>query len=365
MTDSTDRALSLDGVQHFFGATRALEQVTLNVTSGEFIALLGPSGCGKTTLLQIIAGFLTPSAGAVWIDGQRVESVPANRRNVGMVFQSYALFPHMSVFENVAYGLKARSGTKERIKTKVADMLDLVQMSRFALRKPGELSGGQQQRVALARALAIEPSIMLLDEPFSALDKNLRLDMQIEIKSLLKGYGVTSIMVTHDQEEALSMADRIVVMNKGRIEQTGTPDALYDKPDTLFVNTFIGHANLLQAQLVTADRIDLAAGVTWPLTTPSILPPGPVLASVRPENLHLCAPDTTSALAAIVRAVLPLGGTEIIEAVTQSGDMLKVIRPRSGSAPRVAPGEAISLALNDPAAIGLFPPPPQTTGDTA
>ncbi|MDU3046067.1 ABC transporter ATP-binding protein, partial [Bradyrhizobium sp.] len=247
-TEARGCALMLQGVGHSFGATVALESIDLAVARGELIALLGPSGCGKTTLLQIIAGFLQPSRGAVSFDGVRIDRTPANRRRIGMVFQNYALFPHLTVAENVAYGLRARKSPGAMVKQRVAEMLARVQMTSFGDRFPRQLSGGQQQRVALARALAIDPVLVLLDEPFSALDKNLRLDMQIEIKSLLKSCGVTSIMVTHDQEEALSMADRIVVLNKGRIEQIDTPDALYDAPASLFVNGFIGHANFLKGR---------------------------------------------------------------------------------------------------------------------
>src|SRR3954462_12422425 len=229
MTGNRGHALSLKNVGHSFGATVALDDVNLAIAAGELIALLWPSGRGKTTLLQIIAGFLKPPLGEVRFADARVEHIPANRRRIGMVFQNYALFPHLTVFENVAYGLRARKTPRTAVAAKVKEMLALVQMAEFAKRLPGQLSGGQQQRVALARALAIEPGVVLLDEPFSALDKNLRLDMQIEVKSLLKSYGVTSIIVTHDQEEALSMADRIVVLNRGQIEQIDTPDALYDR----------------------------------------------------------------------------------------------------------------------------------------
>src|SRR3954447_17530864 len=260
LSDARGHSLDLKGIGHAFGATVALDEISLTAAAGELIALLGPSGCGKTTMLQIIAGFLRPSKGEVKFDGARVEHIPANRRRIGMVFQNYALFPHLSVFENVAYGLRARKMPAAAVKLQVAEMLGLIQMSGFAGRLPGQLSGGQQQRVALARALAIEPGLVLLDEPFSALDKNLRLDMQIEIKSLLKTFGVTSIIVTHDQEEALSMADRIVVLNKGRIEQIDSPDALYDRPASLFVNSFIGHANFLRGTVSGADRVKLEAG---------------------------------------------------------------------------------------------------------
>lgn len=358
MTVTRGNGLALSGINHFFGATQALDGITLRIEAGEMIALLGPSGCGKTTLLQIIAGFLQPSQGEVLLDGYRVEHVPANRRRVGMVFQNYALFPHLSVFENVAYGLKARRTPAAAVKTKVAEMLALVKMGHLADRLPGQLSGGQQQRVALARALAIEPGIVLLDEPFSALDKNLRLDMQIEIKSLLKGYGVTSIMVTHDQEEALSMADRIVVMNRGRIEQVGTPDALYDRPETLFVNQFIGHANFLKGMLATPDRVILKAGCEMTLATPSPLPVGAsVLLSLRPENITLADPAAPGALPATVRLTLPLGAADVIEAITPSGETVKINRPRSPASKPIATGTSLGLVITDPTGIGLFAMP--------
>jgi putative spermidine/putrescine transport system ATP-binding protein len=358
MTVTRGNGLALSGINHFFGATQALDGITLRIEAGEMIALLGPSGCGKTTLLQIIAGFLQPSQGEVLLDGYRVEHIPANRRRVGMVFQNYALFPHLSVFENVAYGLKARGTPAAAVKAKVAEMLALVKMGHLADRLPGQLSGGQQQRVALARALAIEPGIVLLDEPFSALDKNLRLDMQIEIKSLLKGYGVTSIMVTHDQEEALSMADRIVVMNRGRIEQVGTPDALYDRPETLFVNQFIGHANFLQGRLSAPGRVQLKAGLEIALPAASALPVGEsVLVSIRPENITLTDLATPGALAASVRLTLPLGAADVIEAITTNGETIKIHRSRGPASKPITSGTLLGLVVTDPTGIGLFAMP--------
>ncbi|WP_341911046.1 ABC transporter ATP-binding protein [Ferrovibrio terrae] len=362
MTQKRGNGLALSGINHWFGATQALDGITLRIEPGELIALLGPSGCGKTTLLQIIAGFLQPSTGEVLLDGYRVEHMPANRRRIGMVFQNYALFPHLSVFENVAYGLKARKTPSAMVKAKVAEMLALVKMGHLADRLPGQLSGGQQQRVALARALAIEPGIVLLDEPFSALDKNLRLDMQIEIKSLLTGYGVTSIMVTHDQEEALSMADRIVVLNRGRIEQVGTPDALYDRPETLFVNQFIGHANFLQGTLAAPDRVLLRAGLEIRLPSPSALPVGSaVLASIRPENFTFGEPGLPGALEASIRLTLPLGAADVIEAATQNGETIKIHRPRSPASKSYPSGTRLALTITDPTGIGLFAMPSDVT----
>jgi putative spermidine/putrescine transport system ATP-binding protein len=350
--------LALVGISHWFGATQALGDVSFAIMPGELIALLGPSGCGKTTLLQIIAGFLRPSAGEVRLDGRRINHVPANRRRVGMVFQNYALFPHLSVFENVAYGLRARKAPSAAMNDKTAEMLALVKMTGLAKRLPNQLSGGQQQRVALARALAIEPGVVLLDEPFSALDKNLRLDMQIEIKGLLKNYGVTSIIVTHDQEEALSMADRIVVLNRGRVEQIGAPDALYDRPSSLFVNQFIGHANFLAGRLMAPDRVRLDAGADIALARPATVPVGaPVTVSVRPENITITESADAGALSATVRVTLPLGAAEVIEAVAGNGATIKIHRPRSPASKPIAVGTALGLVITDPTGIGIFADP--------
>jgi putative spermidine/putrescine transport system ATP-binding protein len=350
--------LALVGISHWFGATQALGDVSFAIMPGELIALLGPSGCGKTTLLQIIAGFLRPSAGEVRLDGRRINHVPANRRRVGMVFQNYALFPHLSVFENVAYGLRARKAPSAAMNDKTAEMLALVKMTGLAKRLPNQLSGGQQQRVALARALAIEPGVVLLDEPFSALDKNLRLDMQIEIKGLLKNYGVTSIIVTHDQEEALSMADRIVVLNRGRVEQIGAPDALYDRPSSLFVNQFIGHANFLAGRLMAPDRVRLDAGADIALAKPATVPVGaPVTVSVRPENITITESADAGALSATVRVTLPLGAAEVIEAVAGNGATIKIHRPRSPASKPIAVGTALGLVITDPTGIGIFADP--------
>ncbi|WP_456714184.1 ABC transporter ATP-binding protein [Bradyrhizobium sp. USDA 4353] len=346
--------LALNGIGHSFGGTIALDGIDLEVARGELIAMLGPSGCGKTTLLQIIAGFLQPSRGAVSFDGVRVDRVPANRRRIGMVFQNYALFPHMTVAENVAYGLRARSSPAAIVKQRVAEMLSRVQMTAFGDRFPRQLSGGQQQRVALARALAIDPVLVLLDEPFSALDKNLRLDMQIEIKSLLKSCGVTSIMVTHDQEEALSMADRIVVLNKGRIEQIDTPDALYDAPASLFVNGFIGHANFLNGRTsAQPGTIALDAGCALAMSSGERLAAGrDVTVSIRPENLTLTSDAQPGAIAVTIRVVMPLGAVSVIDCVTASGEAIKVSQSRAAWSGR--PGDAAWLVIKDITKVHVF-----------
>src|SRR6195952_337042 len=247
------RSLVLDAITHRYpGGAIAVENINLDVKGGEIIALLGPSGCGKTTLLRIVAGFIAQTQGRIIIGDEIVDRLPPNRRDVGIVFQNYALFPHLTITENVAYGLAARGVDTATRRREAQRLLELVQLSSMGRRFPRQLSGGQQQRVALARALAVKPSILLLDEPFAALDKNLRLDMQIEVKRIQRLSGTTTILVTHDQEEALSLSDRIAVLNQGRLEQLATPTEIYDRPASLFVNTFVGAANVLPGILVSS-----------------------------------------------------------------------------------------------------------------
>ncbi len=244
--EQTEVILELQGIRKGFGEVEVLEEVNLMVHRGEFITILGPSGCGKTTLLRIIAGLESPDAGKVLLAGQDVTQAEPNLRDVNTVFQSYALFPHMNVFGNIAYSLKLKRVKKEEIRRRVEEMLALVQLEGFENRMPGELSGGQRQRVAIARAVINRPSVLLLDEPLGALDLQLRRQMQVELKRLQKRLGITFIYITHDQEEAINMSDRIVVMNNGRPEQIGTPGEIYDTPKTSFVAGFIGTANLLE-----------------------------------------------------------------------------------------------------------------------
>jgi putative spermidine/putrescine transport system ATP-binding protein len=240
--------IRVDGVVQRFGDHLALAGVDLSIREGEFFSLLGPSGCGKTTLLNIIAGFLDPTEGAVHVGDRDVTALPPYRRDIGMVFQNYALFPHLDVAGNVAYGLKVRKMPAAQIRKRVAEVLDLVQLPGYAARMPHQLSGGQQQRVATARALAISPQVLLLDEPLSNLDAKLRKDMQSELRSLQQRIGITTVLVTHDQEEALSLSDRIGILGTGRLQQVGTPLELYRKPANRFVAEFIGQANLIKAQ---------------------------------------------------------------------------------------------------------------------
>jgi putative spermidine/putrescine transport system ATP-binding protein len=351
-------ALRLDAVSQRFGDFVAVKDINLDVAPGELVALLGPSGCGKSTLLRIISGFIHQSEGSVLFDGQPVDHLSPRHRGVGIVFQNYALFPHMSVAENVPYGLHAQKWPRKEIGARVARMLDLVHMSEFARRKPRELSGGQQQRVALARCLAIDPKVLLLDEPFGALDKNLRLDMQIEVKRLQRESGVTTILVTHDQEEALSMADRIAVMSRGRIEQVSPPVDIYDHPKTLFVNEFVGTANIVPGRLTkngASARVTLAEGLGLDvISAPDLADGARVALSIRPERVRLVA---EGGLPGTIRAVLPLGGHIVYEVEVADGILLKVSQARESGTVIYRSGEQVRVAPASIDACHVFPAP--------
>ncbi|MFO1160544.1 MAG: ABC transporter ATP-binding protein [Reyranellaceae bacterium] len=351
------RTLDVEDLTVRYGSALAVDGVTLAIEPGEVVALLGPSGCGKTTLLRVIAGFVRQAAGRVRVDGAPIDHLPANRRNVGIVFQNYALFPHMTVAENVAYGLRARGMRSADIQARVARFLAIVQLDGFRDRLPRQLSGGQQQRVALARALAVEPSILLLDEPFAALDRNLRLDMQIEVKRLQRVLGLTTILVTHDQDEAMSVADRIAVMNKGRVEQFDTPLAIYDRPNTLFVNGFIGTTNLLGGRIDALGggmaTVVLDAGASLQVTATADLAIGDtVLLSVRPEQLVLSSEAGQQRWRIEPGLSLPLGAQLVHEARTSDGVVLKIVEPRRPVPP---PAGRIYCALAPDARPSLFP----------
>ncbi|MBD1550313.1 ABC transporter ATP-binding protein [Pseudomonas typographi] len=291
-------AVQLDNVLKRFGDSIALHEVSLKIQEGEFVTLLGPSGCGKTTLLNLMAGFAEPDHGEIFIDGQLVTETPPYQREIGIVFQNYALFPHMSVAKNIGYGLRMRGVAKAETAQRVEQALALVKLQGYGERKPRELSGGQQQRVALARALVIRPKVLLLDEPFSALDKNLRLSMQIELKDIQRKLGVTTVFVTHDQSEALSMSDRVVVMAAGHVRQIGKPDAIYRHPQDPFVASFVGDVNILPGRYLSRDDLATLALGDSVLRVPAERVQAEVGARVdiylRPENIRLgpLGPDT-------------------------------------------------------------------------
>jgi putative spermidine/putrescine transport system ATP-binding protein len=357
-SDARGHDLRLDRISHRFGDFLALNDVQLDVAAGELMALLGPSGCGKSTLLRIVSGFIRQTQGHVLFDNECVDHLPPNRRGVGIVFQSYALFPHMTVRQNAAYGLEAHHWPRDRISPRVEEMLDLVHMREYAERLPRQLSGGQQQRVALARCLAVDPKILMLDEPFGALDKNLRLDMQIEVKRLQRDYGITTILVTHDQEEALSMADRIAVMHRGRIEQMASATEIYDRPATLFVNQFVGTTNLLSGRIVATDgagtEVALAAGVLR--TPPSHLMKGAdVIVSVRPEHFRVQDEGESGQLSGIVKVVMPLGPQVIYDVEIPGGTGVKISQPRDASSVQLQSGSIVHFAPISPAACHIFP----------
>jgi len=260
-------ALRLAELTKIFGSSRAVDRVSLTIDPGTMVALLGPSGCGKTTILRMIAGLLQPNAGEIYLDGAPISGVPVHRRNIGMLFQNYALFPHMTVAQNIAFGLETRGLTRGAIEARVNEALQLVQLGGYGERMPSRLSGGQQQRVALARAIVIEPALLLLDEPLGALDKGLREDMQVELRTLQRRLGITTIMVTHDQDEALTMSDRIVIMRDGQIEQVGRPQDVYQQPDTRFTASFLGASNFFRGAVTKRAKGQLTVAV----------PDGPIL----------------------------------------------------------------------------------------
>ena len=285
-------AINIDQVIKRYGKLTIIPGLTEHVRNGEFFTLLGPSGCGKTTLLRMIAGFNTIEGGKIRFNDQVINDIPAHKRNIGMVFQSYAIFPHMTVRENVEYGLKLRKMPKAEMKEKVDKILDVVQITEYQDRLPERLSGGQQQRVALARAIVIHPSVLLMDEPLSNLDAKLRVEMRSAIREVQKQVGITTVYVTHDQEEALSISDRIAVMKKGEIQQTARPHTVYTRPYNIFVSTFIGHSNLFRGRLQEAKdglKAVFADGYEMPLTTlgAEASPGMEVIISVRPEEFSI------------------------------------------------------------------------------
>lgn len=323
------------------GRARAVDGITLNIQPGELFFLLGPSGCGKTTLLRMLAGFIDPTKGSVFFDSKDVTYTPPNKRNTGMVFQSYALWPHMTVAANVAFGLNLRKVSAEQTKQRVFEALSAVRMDEYAERKPNQLSGGQQQRVALARALVIRPDVLLLDEPLSNLDAKLRLELRSEIRRICKAAGITTVYVTHDQKEALSMADRVAILDAGRLIQVGTPEDLYRRPATRFVAEFLGEANFIpgSATPTTSNMVEIktAAGR---LLAASESRTGDVVCLVRPE----CFRFADSGLAGNIVESTYLGDTAQHIVALGGGAHIKVLELNPGASSRKVPGAPVHVA---------------------
>ena len=355
--------LSLSGLVKRYGATTAVERVDLEVGEGEFVALLGPSGCGKTTTLRMVAGFVEPTEGRIAIAGRDVTRAPPHGRDTGMVFQSYALFPHMSVAQNVAFGLEMRKVGRAEREARVTEALRLVRLEGLADRLPRQLSGGQQQRVALARALVVNPAVFLLDEPLSNLDAKLRAAVRLEIRSLQRRLGQTTLFVTHDQEEALTMADRLVVMEKGRVRQVGSAEELYERPADAFVAGFIGRCNFFAGAPEGQGLFRTTGGALLPCDTREA-PSGAVVMALRPERATL-VPGEGAGVAARLVAVTYLGAQSEWH-VDVAGTMMVVAGATpAADAPlkRLAPGDAVTL--NWIASDARLLPAPTATGDEA
>lgn len=328
-----------------FGGQLAVDALSLTIEPGSMLALLGPSGCGKTTCLRMIAGLVHPTSGEIFVDGKRITGTPVHRRNIGLLFQNYALFPHMTVAENVAFGLEARRRPKAETAARVAGALQLVQLSGYADRMPAQLSGGQQQRVALARCLVVEPSLLLLDEPLGALDKSLRESMQVELRALQQRLGITTIMVTHDQDEALTLADRVAIMRNGRLEQLGSPAEVYQQPVSRFVAGFIGVSNFFRGRVERFGYMTTASGLTLSVTGRSV--GDEVTIALRPEAVTIepaAAPDGPDQVPGTVEQVVYRGFISHTYLRLDSGEALIAFQsnqPGSGTTAPVVPGTRV------------------------
>ncbi len=339
-------ALRLVGLSKNYGDVAAVHDISLDIESGEFVALLGPSGCGKTTTLRMIAGFVRPNAGKILLGDIDVTSLPPERRDMGMVFQSYALFPHMTVQANIEFGLKCHRLARTERTQRIDEVLDLVGLTTMADRYPRQLSGGQQQRVALARVMALRPRLLLFDEPLSNLDAKLRLQMRDEIRRLQRQSGVTALFVTHDQEEAMTMADRIVVMSKGHVEQVGTPADVYDRPRTRFVADFIGAANFFEGKVEGAGSgrgFHCRSGLVLPL--PADAPAASILA-VRPERIAFVSSNHDRSIVGTVSRVRQIASVMEYLVTLHSGDVVAVQVQRRQAAPQFVEGEATAITLS-------------------
>jgi putative spermidine/putrescine transport system ATP-binding protein len=334
--------LSVGDLTKRFATFTALDHVSLDIGLGEFVCFLGPSGCGKTTLLRIIAGLETPTTGRVSLNGKDITDIPANRRGFGMVFQSLALFPHLSVAENIAYSLRLKNRSRPERKARVAELLELVRLPGLGHRGIAQLSGGQRQRVAIARALAQEPSLLLLDEPLSALDAKLREEMQIELKLLQQQLKLTTILVTHDQREAMTMGDSIVVMAGGRVQQTGSPIEIYRRPSNRFVASFIGQTNLIDATIEDKGHVRVGDHVTRVGTLETATDPGRAITlSVRPEDVRLTRMNGSVGLSGEIAFVRDIGASIEAHVVCGEHRIVSVTTPRDWIG--AAPGDAVMI----------------------
>ena len=343
-------AIQVDNVTKRYGSHTVINGLSLDIKPGEFFTLLGPSGCGKTTLLRMIIGFNTIEGGVIRVDGQAVNDIPTNRRNMGMVFQNYAVFPHMDVRDNVAYGLKTRRMPKADRRKKAEEMLSLVKMDEYTTRMPAQLSGGQQQRVALARAIVIEPDVLLMDEPLSNLDAKLRVEMRNVIKRIQRQIGITTVYVTHDQEEALAISDRIAVMSEGVIRHCGRPKDIYQRPADLFVATFIGKSNLLDAELVVeGDKCMVKFANGYAVEMPDIAPAcrknQKIVLSARPEELLVHADLNGEGVGAVIKDSVFLGLNTHYFVQMETGEEAEIIQ-ESRIDSILPPGTKVRLTLN-------------------
>ena len=362
MTDAAAADVRLEGVVKRFDDVVAVDGITLEIPSGSFFALLGPSGCGKTTTLRMIGGFEEPTEGAIFLGDRDVVGLPPHRRDVNTVFQSYALFPHLSIFENVGFGLRRRGLKGEDLRGRVREILRRVGLEGYDARKPRQLSGGQQQRVALARALVNNPRVLLLDEPLGALDLKLRKQMQLELKALQQDFAMTFVHVTHDQDEAMTMADTIAIMNRGRIEQLGPPEALYERPATAFVASFLGASNLLTGDVVGPGRVRLDSG------DEVSVPPehlngraGRVAVGIRPEKLRVGPPGgDENSLAGTVRDSAYVGVSTQLVVKTGAGIVAVYVQNDRSATQRPRAGSALTVSWSPDATFVTDPPEEDT-----
>jgi spermidine/putrescine transport system ATP-binding protein len=357
-----------------YDETTAVDSIDASINAGEFFSLLGPSGCGKTTTLRMIAGFVRPTEGEILLDGVDVAQVPPHRRNVHTVFQNYALFPHLDVFDNIAFGLRRRKVAKDEVRRRVNEAIELVELSGLGGRRPQQLSGGQQQRVALARALVLRPAVLLLDEPLGALDAKIRKQLRMELKALQEEVGITFVFVTHDQEEALSMSDRVAVMNAGRIEQIGTPAAVYESPRTVFVADFLGISNLMDAETVHSDP----AGSVLPTQCTvavgdfrlragcgDVTATGSVKIVARPERIELLEHGTQreNCLPGMIERTVYVGASVQVMVRLATGTQLQASVANTGDADGYQQGTPVAVHVPADALRVLGGPPPAAAED--